>query len=410
MYLRGNIASLPNIGRSRLNLGAIRFDSRAESPINRTRISSLSSSQTADTVVIGAGAVGCAVALQLARRGMKTLVIERDGIAFNASAYAWGGLSAHFGNGVPGPMTDHYRNAIAQHIQLYDELNSTSTLDWQLQRVTSLSLADNDENASLLGNDVEWMQSEGFEAEMIASETIYDLEPAIRPGMVAASVVNSGWELDSLTYTKALASESQRLGAIYKTGRVASVESSSGTVKRVVLDNQTRIDTPIVIAATGPWVSAIDGIPALPIKPIKGEILRLERDGNDLVNRVGFGGFNVGRKPDGTVWAGTYEWDRGFNRDVTDEGRQHIWDGTTGYLPSLANSRIVNSTACLRPVATDGIPIVGASNVTQGLHYANGAGKKGILLSPLMADWIVGCIIDGVQPPATVSPNRFANI
>ena len=120
------------------------------------------------------------MALQLARRGMKTLVIERDGIAFNASAYAWGGLSAHFGSGVPGPMTDHYRSAIAQHIQLYDELNSTSTLDWQLQRVTSLSLADNDENASLLGNDVEWMQSEGFEAEMIASETIYDLEPAIR--------------------------------------------------------------------------------------------------------------------------------------------------------------------------------------------------------------------------------------
>ena len=193
-------------------------------------------------------------------------------------------------------------------------------------------------------------------------------------------------------------------------GRVASVESASGTVKNVVLENRTRIDTPIVIAATGPWVSGIKGIPDLPIRPIKGEILRLERDGNDLQNRVGFGGFNVGRKPDGTVWAGTYEWDRGFNRDVTDEGRQHILKGVTAYIPSLTDSRIVKSTACLRPVASDGIPIIGASGITEGIYYANGAGKKGILLSPLMAEWIADCIVDGINPPSIVAPDRFNNV
>ena len=370
----------------------------------------MNSIETADAVVIGAGAVGCAVALQLARLGLRPLVIERDGVAYNASAYAWGGLSAHFGSGVPGPMTDHYRNAIAKHVKLYEELKPSASVDWQLQRVTSLSLADDDETATQLAKDVEWMTSEGFEAEVINPETIYDLEPAIRKGVVAASVVNSGWELDSLSYTQALASESERRGANYMSGRVASVESASGTVKNVVLENRTRIDTPIVIAATGPWISGIKGIPDLPIRPIKGEILRLERDGNDLQNRVGFGGFNVGRKPDGTVWAGTYEWDRGFNRDVTDEGRRHILDGATAYIPSLTDSRIVKSTACLRPVASDGIPMVGASGITEGIYYANGAGKKGILLSPLMAEWIADCIVDGINPPSIVAPSRFSNI
>lgn len=338
---------------------------------------------------------------------MKTLVVERDGIAFNASAYAWGGLSAHFGSGVPGPMTNHYRTAISKHIDLYEELNPQGLDDWQLQRVTSLSLADTETQAEALTANVDWMRSEGFEAEMIGPDQLYGLEPAIREGMLAASVVNAGWELDSRTFTVSLAEEAQRQGAQFEVGHVAEVEAVGGAVQNLVLEDGQRIDAPIVVAATGPWVSNIRGMPALPIKPIKGEILRLERDGDDLKNRVGFNGFNVGRKPDGTVWAGTYEWERGFDRDVTEEGRRHIWNGVSDYLPTLCNSRIVKTTACLRPVATDGFPIVGASSIIDGLYYGNGAGKKGILLAPLMADWLSSNIADGDKVPAIVSPDRF---
>ncbi len=370
----------------------------------------MNSIQTADAIVIGAGAVGCATALELAKRGLRPLVIERDGIAFNASAYAWGGLSAHFGSGVPGPMTDHYRTAISKHIDLYEELKPQGREDWQLQRVTSLSLADNQESADQLTVDVEWMQSEGFAAEIISPDEIYSLEPAIRQGMVAASIVNAGWELDSLTYTVSLAEEAKRGGALFSVGKVASVVTVGGAIQGVTLEDGARIDAPIVIAATGPWVANIEGIPTLPIKPIKGEILRLKLEGDDLRNRVGFNGFNVGRKPDGTVWAGTYEWDRGFNRNVTEEGRQHIWDGVTAYLPTLSDSCVVNSTACLRPVASDGFPIVGPSSIIGGLYYANGAGKKGILISPLMADWLGSNIVDGDDVPPIVSPDRFGAV
>ena len=367
----------------------------------------MNSTHTADAVVIGAGAVGCAAALQLARRGLKPLVIERDDIAFNASAYAWGGLSAHFGNGVPGPMTNHYRAAISKHIDLYEELKPQGHDDWQLQPVTSLSLADNQESADELISDVEWMGSEGFEAEMIGPDELYGLEPAIRQGMLAASIVNAGWELDSRTFTVSMADQAKRVGAQFIIGHVTEVVTVGGAIQSLMLEGGDRIDAPIVVAATGPWVSNVRGIPALPIKPIKGEILRLERDGDDLRNRVGFNGFNVGRKPDGTVWAGTYEWDRGFDRNVSEEGRQHIWHGVTDYLPTLAGSRVVKSTACLRPVATDGFPIVGASSIIDGLYYANGAGKKGILLSPLMADWLGSNIVDGDDVPPIVSADRF---
>lgn len=370
----------------------------------------MQSTQTRDAVVIGAGAVGCAVALRLAQRGIIAHVIERDGIAFNASGYAWGGLSAHFGSGVPGPMTNLYRDAIDKHIEHYDRVSPEPSNDWQLQRVSSLSLADDEATSKGLAADVEWMRSEDFEAELIGSDEIYELEPAIRPGMVSASLVNAGWELDSYTYTKALANECGRLGVSFSSGTVTSVSIVGGKVTGVSLNDQSSIDTPLAIASTGPWVSQINGVPELPIKPIKGEIIRLERAGSDLKTRVGFSGFNVGRKSDGSVWAGTYEWERGFNRDVTEEGQAHIMNGVTSYIPSLAGLPVMKATACLRPVAVDGLPVVGASSTVDGLYYANGAGKKGILLSLSMADWIAGLLQHEIAPPAIVSSSRFENI
>lgn len=366
--------------------------------------------KSADAIVIGAGAVGCAIALSLTRQKLKPIVIERDGVAFNASGYAWGGLSAHFGSGVPGPMTQHYRNAIKMHIRLYDELREAASCDWQLHKVTSLSLAADEESAEQLERDVAWMWTNNFEAQIIGENEIDAFEPAIRPGMIAASVVNSGWELDSLSYAQALASAATVSGTEFVEGEVAEIRSVNGIAIGVALTNGDLVDAPVIIVATGPWTAEINGLPPLPIKPIKGEILRLSRPGVDLQNRVGFNGFNVGRKLDGTVWAGTYEWDRGFNRDVTDEGREHILNGVTDYLPSLADSPIVKSTACLRPVASDGLPIVGPSSAAEGVYHANGAGKKGILLSPLMAKWITDLIVDGIEPPETVASSRFGSI
>src|ERR1043165_5960196 len=43
-----------------------------------------------DVVVIGAGIVGCATAYQLARRGVRTVVVERAGVHGEQSRKNWG--------------------------------------------------------------------------------------------------------------------------------------------------------------------------------------------------------------------------------------------------------------------------------------------------------------------------------
>jgi glycine oxidase len=77
--------------------------------------------------------------------------------------------------------------------------------------------------------------------------------------------------------------------------------------------------------------------------------------------------------------------------------------------PALESARLVRHTACLRPVTADGLPIVGRLRANERLFVANGAGKKGILLSPAIARMIAGLVLEGDETavPAAFRSDRF---
>ena len=167
-----------------------------------------------------------------------------------------------------------------------------------------------------------------------------------------------------------------------------------------------------VVVATGPWAGRreLGGVPKFPLMAVKGEILRLRLPGTEFRYRVGHGGYNVGRKPDGLVWLGTTEWDMGFDEEPSESGRDDILNGAAGYVPAVRGGEIVEHTACLRPVAKDGLPIVGALQRTEGLWALAGAGKKGVLLSLALAETLANAITgppDGSATPSALTPERF---
>ena len=57
-----------------------------------------------DVVIVGAGAMGCAVAYYLGKEGIGSTIVERDGVAAHASGYSAGGLNPLEGTGIPGPL------------------------------------------------------------------------------------------------------------------------------------------------------------------------------------------------------------------------------------------------------------------------------------------------------------------
>ena len=56
---------------------------------------------TYDVAIVGGGAAGSAAAYYLTRAGVKTVLIERDGVGAHASGYSAGGLIPLHTAGVP---------------------------------------------------------------------------------------------------------------------------------------------------------------------------------------------------------------------------------------------------------------------------------------------------------------------
>ena len=363
----------------------------------------------ADVAVVGTGAIGCAAAYQLTARGLAVVLIGRNGIASDASGKAWGGLTAHFGAGVPGNMLERYRLSTRLHRQLYEDHKDTlpPELDWKLRPVSSISLAMDESELSGLRESATWKSDNGFNAQVIDGDAVREIEPAVTADAIGGMLTNTEWELDCPTYSNALVKLATRQGCQLVDAEVQAIDTDSAGGVSITAPNAT-LSVRNVVLATGPWVHGIRGMPSLPVRPVKGEILRVNLPGNDFTTRVGYGGRNVGRKPDGLVWLGTYEQDSELDDEITQTGRDLIMSTVSRYIPSIQSSEVMQQTACLRPATPDGIPIVGP--IADGMIVANGAGKKGILLSLWIGGMIADYIADGVKPPADLAPDRFGEV
>ena len=230
--------------------------------------------------------------------------------------------------------------------------------------------------------------------------------------IIKAMCVEGTRQVESYQYTLALAEAAKKYGATIRHGTVQGLRQSNGRVSGVVLAGE-EVTCEKVVLAMGPWTGQIEswlGIP-VPIGPLKGQILRLELTGPPLEHvfyRSGEG--YVSSKPDGLIWVGTTEERGGFDDRPTPEARESIMKGAVEIMPILSEARLALQTACLRPVSEDGLPIIGEVPGWEGVYTATGAGRKGILLGPAMAQAIADLVTTGDTdlPIEPFSPVRFA--
>ena len=98
----------------------------------------------------------------------------------------------------------------------------------------------------------------------------------------------------------------------------------------------------------------------------------------------------AGQKADGLTWIGTTEERVGFDNEPTMEARERIIREVGEFFPPALTGKVVHQTACLRPVAPDGLPVIGPVPGWEGVYLSTGAGRKGIILSPSMGKLTAG--------------------
>ena len=186
-----------------------------------------------------------------------------------------------------------------------------------------------------------------------------------------------------------------------------------GETAGVALESGELVPARTVVLAAGAH-SAEVGLPAgaeLPVRPVKGQILRLGG---------GFAGplaTRIVRTPevyavpraDGRLVVGATVEERGFDAAVTAGGVLELLRAAYDVLPGITELELIQASTGHRPAMPDNAPAMGEGAVP-GLVWATGHWRNGVLLAPVTADAIAHLITGGEPAPEleAFAPRRFA--
>ena len=351
---------------------------------------------TTEVAIVGGGIAGCATAYYLAQRGVTSTIIERDGIAAHASGFAYGGLNPTSGAGIPGPMSPLAQWAFGLHAGLADALSAAGCAIGYRRRDTLQLAFSTAEAEALEAAHGQLPAVDGIEASLLDAPTVQQHEPRVAEDVAAGLLLEGSAEVDARALTQALAQQSgaslhvaEAEGVAGRNGHASGVRTSHGLVS-----------CQAVVLAPGPWRNVNS---ALPVTPLKGEILRLRTGGPPLVASIGWGGNYATTKPDGLVWAGTTEEQAGFDAAPSTKARDAILARLRRILPGLTVAGVARHTACLRPMAADGLAVLGRLPQCDNVYMAGGGGRKGVLYGPAMGLAMAQLIL-GEEPALDLSP------
>jgi glycine oxidase len=375
---------------------------------------SFKSAAAADVVIIGAGVIGLAIARALAQRGVRELMLIERGRPGAEASWAAGGILA------PQVEVDHqdafFQLACASR-DLYPEfaesLKEETGVDVELDTTGTLCIGFTPKDEAELRHRYEWQKGEGLEVEWLDGDEARRLEPFISAAVRCALRFPKDFQIENRRLIDALVRANEELGVQFVNG--SSVNALLIKNKRLYGVETTTgfVDTPSVVLAAGAWTSLIASpdfdLPAISVEPVRGQMLCFEARAQ-IARHVIYSprGYLVPRR-DGRMLAGSTAEHVGFERGVTDEGERAIKSMAIEIAPEIASLPIIDSWAGFRPRAQDGLPVLGPSVEIEGLFYATGHYRNGILLAPITGCVIADAIVDGIVPVSihAFSPDRF---
>jgi glycine oxidase len=365
--------------------------------------------------IVGGGVIGLSAAWALARASAKVTVIERDRAGYATSRVAAGMLApiteAGHGHG-DDAMVAFARASLARYpsfvAELQDDADSPISLD---TRGTLIAAIDRDD-AESIRRAFDFRRSLGLPVEWLAGARAREIEPLLTPRTSAAMWIPDDHQIDTRALLTALVRACTHRGVemreavsaeriLVRGGAVAGVATSVGNV-----------EADVVVIAAGAWSGLIDGLPSdsiPPVRPVKGQIVRLRGDGFALAHVVRTPRVYLLPKPDGTVVVGATQEERGFDLRPSAGGVKDLLEHAWEVVPATYELAFEGVEVGLRPASRDHLPIIGSTGV-RGLIVATGHFRSGILLAPATADAIVEGVANGRfrDEVAAFSPERFA--
>jgi glycine oxidase len=360
-----------------------------------------------EVVVVGGGLIGLSIAWRLAADGIQVTVCDPTPGSRTSSVAA----------GMLAPVTEveYGEDALlalnlaanAAWPSFAEELEAHTGLSAGLHRTGTLSVAYDADDAAAIRRLAEYQRRLGLDVEELTGRETRKREPLLAAGVAAGVWVPGDHSVDNRRTVAALLRAVELSGVTLIRRSVSRILIEGTKAVGVELDGGDTIRAEQLVAAAGPWTAQLNGIPdelRPPVRPLKGEILRLRvpeayRPVLHHTVRATARGFSVYLvpRPGGELVVGATTSELGYDTRVLAGGVFTLLRDARMVLPITDELELVESIAGLRPATPDNAPVLGASGL-DGLLWATGHYRNGVLLTPITAQVIAETVRTGVLP------------
>ena len=366
------------------------------------------------TVVIGAGVIGLGIAWRLVQAGCVVTVFDR-GEAVHGASWAAAGMLAAAVETEPGeePLLPLALESQRLWPDFARELEAASGISVNYRDEGTLVVALNRDDAAQLRHSYEFQKGLDLDLHWLSAAEARAREPHLKPGIAAAVWSPRDHQVENRDLGRALAVAARKAGVELVEHCAVREAVLAGDRITGVVTERGREPADVVVLAAGAWSRAIEGLPSAarpPVRPVKGQMLSLRMDARAPLLRHVVWAPDVYLVPrhDGRLLVGATVEEKGFDPHLTAGGQLTLLNAAWRALPGIEDLPLEESWVGFRPGSRDDAPILGRGAV-EGLVYATGHHRNGILLTPITAQTIAGLILDGQSDPviAPFALDRF---
>ncbi|HET6185295.1 MAG TPA: FAD-dependent oxidoreductase [Acetobacteraceae bacterium] len=341
--------------------------------------------RAADVLVIGGGIHGCSTAFQLAQRGARVLLVEKNNVGRHASGVNAGGVRRLLRDPAEIPLS-------VASMRLWHGIAALLGRDCGFTVSGQIAVAETEAEMEHLRQRAAMVRGLGYDhEELVGPNELYDLLPALAPGCAGGLIAREDGFASpyhaTMAFRHAAAEagavilEGCRAGGLARSAGVWRVQSSAGPIEARALVNcggawggqvAAALGEPVALEPTAPMMMVTAPMPDF-VKPVVigvGRKLSFKQAANGTVL---IGGGHRG-EPDTAAETSTVD----FRKLVTSART------VSALFPIMQQARIVRCWSGIESRMPDDIPVIGPSSTEANAFHAFGFSSHGFQLGPIV--------------------------
>jgi len=349
----------------------------------------------AEVVIIGGGVVGCAISYELAKRGVKDIVLlERKYLTSGATGRCGAGVRQQWGTEMNLKLSI---GSVKRFETLREELGYEK--DIEFIQTGYFMPAYTEKQVEQFKKNIELQKKFGLKVEFLTPQDSKKVVPIVNTnGLLGATFYDKDGHCNPFHVTYAYSEAAKRLGVeINIFTEVVGIKTDGYTVKSV-LTNKGKIDCDIIVNAAGGWSQIIGQMAGVKI-PTYSERHQIfvtepiEPLFRPMVMSF-YHNFYTQQEPNGAILMGFGDptEPKDFNQGHTYKFLENVTTRVIEVLPPLGKARLLRQWSGLYNMSPDKTPIIGEAPELKNFYMACGFSGHGFMISPMTSTLIAQMI------------------